>query len=77
MTNKILIFGIKKFILISMLPSYNVILSNTPHNIIICFIPIKFCLAVKIYKKKNFSNFNKINKLPQYFFFKVNTNLKP
>jgi hypothetical protein len=47
-----------------MLPSYNVILSNTPHNIIICFIPLKFCLAVKIYKKKNFSNFNKVNKLP-------------
>jgi hypothetical protein len=46
-----------------MLPSCSVILSNPPNNIIISFIPLKFFLAVKIYKKKNFSNFNKVNEL--------------
>jgi hypothetical protein len=63
MTNKLLIFGIKQIILISMLPSCNVILQNPPHNIIICSIPLKFCLTVKNYKKKDFSNFNKVNEL--------------
>ena len=47
-----------------MLSSYNVILLNTSRNITICFIPLKFFLPVKIYKKKNFSNFNKVNKFP-------------
>ena len=63
MLNKFLIFGIKKIIMISMLPSCNVILSNPYRNIIICFIPLKFCLVVKNYKKENFSNINKVNKL--------------
>jgi hypothetical protein len=64
MTNKILIFGItKKIILILMLPSCKVILPNSPRNIIICSIPLKFNLAVKIYKKKIFNNFNKVNEL--------------
>jgi len=53
----------RKIILISMLPSCSVILPNPPHNIIICFIPLKFSLAIKIYTKKNFSNFNKVNEL--------------
>ena len=52
MTNEILIFKIKKIIvLFSMSPSCSVILSNPPHNIIICSIPLKFSLALKIYKK--------------------------
>ena len=46
-----------------MLPSCNVILQSSPHNIIICSIPLKFFLTVKNYKKKNFSNFNKVNEL--------------
>jgi hypothetical protein len=62
-TNKILIFGIKKIILILILPSCSVILPNPLRNIIICSIPLKFCLAVKIYKKKIFTNFIKVNKL--------------
>ena len=61
MTNEILIFG-KTIILILMLPSCNVILSNPPRSIIISSITFKFSLAVKIYKKK-ISNFNKVNKL--------------
>jgi len=63
MINKFLIFGIKKIIMISMLPSCNMILPNPHRNIIICFIPLKFCLVVKNYKKENFSNINKVNKL--------------
>ena len=48
MTNEILIFKIKKHIvLFSMLPSCNVILSNSPRNIIICSILLKFSLALK------------------------------
>ena len=46
-----------------MLPSCKVILPNSPRNIIICSIPLKFNLAVKIYKKKNFNNFIKVNEL--------------
>ena len=53
MTNEILICEIKKkVVLFFMLPSYNIILSNPPRYIIICSIPLKFSLAVKIYKKK-------------------------
>jgi len=46
-----------------MLPDCNVILPNHPHNIIICSILLKYSIAVKFYKKKNFSNFNKVYKL--------------
>jgi len=52
MANEILIFKIKKIIaLFFMLPSCSVILSNPPRNIIICSIPLKFSLALKILKK--------------------------
>jgi hypothetical protein len=57
MKNKILIFGIKKTIMNSMLPNYNVILLNPPRNIIINSFPFKFSLEVllmaftKIYKQ--------------------------
>jgi hypothetical protein len=63
MTNIILIFGIKKIILISMLPNCSVILLNPPHNIITSSIPFKIFLEVKIYKNKNFNNFNKVKEL--------------
>ena len=46
-----------------MLPSCSVILPNPHHNIIICSITLKFSLAVKTYKKRNFNNFNKVNEL--------------
>ena len=62
MTNEILIFE-KKNIMISMLPSCSVILPNLDRNIIICSIPLRFSIAVKIYKNKIFNNFNKVNKL--------------
>jgi hypothetical protein len=52
MKNRILIFGIKTIILIFILPSCNVILSNFPHNIIINSLSLKISIAVKIYKKK-------------------------
>ena len=61
MINEILIFKIQKkiIVLFSMSPSCSVILTNPLYNIIICSIPLKFSLAVKIYKK----NFNKVNEL--------------
>jgi len=51
MKNKILIFGIKKIILNSILPNCNIIVPNSPRNIIISSLPFKFSLEVKIYKK--------------------------
>jgi len=52
MTNDILIFKIKKniIILFSMLSNCSVILPNPPRNIIIISISLKFRLALKIYK---------------------------
>jgi len=52
MKNKILISGIKKIILNSILPNCIVILSNPPHNIIIGSLPFRFSPEVKIYKRK-------------------------
>jgi hypothetical protein len=52
MTNKILIFEIKKIILDWMFHNWSVILSNLPRKIIISSLPFKFFLEVKIYKRK-------------------------
>ena len=46
-----------------MLSSFSMIRPNPPRNIIISSIPLKFSLVVKLYIKKKFSNFNKVNEL--------------
>jgi hypothetical protein len=50
MTNEILIFKIKKkvIVLFFMVSNYNMILSNPPRNIIISSISLKISLALKI-----------------------------
>ena len=55
--------GLKLFILIPILPSCNVIISNPPCNSVVSFISFKIFLAVKVCKRIFFININKLTEL--------------